>query len=206
MSRSIKRLFPETLVVVGGVHFMYCARETLENVPEIDIVVRGEGEVTIVELTNAIDRGLGLETIRGITYRRDGHVVENPPQEVFEELDSIPVYTRFTWEEYPEYLFGYPEQIRALSVMSSRGCPYKCVFCSKAGMKYRLRQPHNVVDEIEQLRDRFGIEGVNFLDLTFTANPGHARAMSEELIRRKLDLSWWCESRANIPPRLSWVA
>lgn len=199
IAKIIKKLYPESLVVAGGVHFTYCAKDTLERFPEIDVIVRGEGEVTIVELANAINECRSFEEIKGITYRQNGKVVENPDQTIFEDLDSIPVYTKFTWDEYPEYLFGYPDRVRAISIMSSRGCPYKCIFCSKAGMKYRLRNAKSVVDEIEFLKERFNIEGINFLDLTFTANPHHVMAICEEIINRKVNVKWWCESRVNIP-------
>ncbi len=200
IAKCIKKIHPESFLIAGGVHFMYCAKDTLERIPEIDLVVRGEGDITIVELANAIHERRNFENIKGITYRRDDcEVIENPDRLIFEALDSIPLYTKFTWDEYPEYLFGYPERIRAISVMSSRGCPYKCIFCSKAGMKYRLRNAKSVVDEIELLKERFNIKGINFLDLTFTANPSHVKAVCQEMIDRNINLKWWCESRANIP-------
>ena len=202
IAKYIRKIHPESWVVVGGVHFMHCAKDVLERIPEIDIVVRGEGEITIVELANALNEGRNFEKINGITYRRDGQVIENPTQTIFENLDSIPIYTKFTLDEYPEYLLGYPERIPAISVMSSRGCPYKCIFCSKAGMKYRLRNAKIVVDEIEFLKQKFDIKAINFLDLTFTANTRHVRAICQEMRNRNIDLKWWCESRADIPLEL----
>lgn len=199
IAKYIKKIYPDSWIIAGGVHFMYCARDTLERVPEIDIIVRGEGEITIVELINAIFGGRNFDKIMSITYRGKDKVIENPDRLIFEDLDSISPYTKFSWDEYPEYLFGYPERIRAISVMSSRGCPFNCVFCSKAGMEYRLRNPKSVVDEIELLKNKFDIEGVNFVDLTFTANPSHVRAICKEMINRRLNIKWWCESRANTP-------
>lgn len=197
IAKCIKQSKPDAIVIVGGVHFMHTADDTLRKVPEIDIVVRGEGEITIVELANALSRGTDLHGIKGITYRKDGQVVSNLPQTVFEDPDALPVYTRFSWDEYPEYLFGYPERVPAISVMASRGCPYKCIFCAKAGSTYRTRNPIAVVDEIELLRRKFDIKAINFLDLTFTANPQYVRALCEEIIRRRIDIKWWCECRAN---------
>jgi len=199
IAKCIKKIHPDSWVIAGGIHFTHCAKDTLERIPEIDVVVRGEGEITIVELANAINEGETFEKINGITYRRGDQVIENPDQAIFEDLDGIPIYTKFTPDEYPEYLFGYPDRIRAISIMSSRGCPYNCIFCSKAGMKYRLRNAKSVVDEIEILKERFNIEGINFLDLTFTANQYHVKAVCQEIINRKVNLKWWCESRVNIP-------
>ena len=202
IAKYLKKFRPSSRIVVGGVHFMYCPEDTLSKVPDIDVVVRGEGEIPIVEFLDAIDTGQNLREVKGISYREGSKVVHNPDQAVFEDLDTLPVYSDFTWEQYPEYLFGFPEPIPATSVISSRGCPYKCIFCSKAGMKYRLRDAQKVVDEVEILKGQLGVEAINFLDLTFTANPRHAQAVCQEMIQRGLGLKWWCESRANIPLEL----
>lgn len=202
IARYLKRFRPDSRIIVGGVHFMYCPEDTLSKVPEIDVVVRGEGEVSIVEYLDAIGSGQSLQKVKGISFREGYRIIHNPDQAVFEDLDTLPAYFDFTWEQYPEYLFGYPDRIPATSVISSRGCPYKCIFCSKAGMKYRLRDPQQVVDEIEVLKKQLGVEAINFLDLTFTANPRHAQAVCREMIQRELGIKWWCESRANIPLEL----
>jgi len=202
ITKSIKRVRPEAVVMVGGVHFMYCAEETLERIPEIDIVVRGEGEYAAVECAKAISRNNSLSHVRGITYRAGEAIIANPDSELFQDLDGIPDYTKLKWEDYPESVFNYPENIRAISIMSSRGCPYHCIFCSKSGMKYRMRSGKRVVDEIEHFYKTLSIQGVNFLDLTFTANPQHAEAICKELVDRKMGVKWWCESRVNINLKL----
>ena len=197
-ARDIKRLHPDALLVVGGVHFMHCAKDTLGRIPEIDVVVHGEGERTIVELAQAFEQRVGFESIEGITYREGQEIIRNPDRELIEDLDELPIYTKYSKTDYPEYVFGYPDPVPAISVMSSRGCPYQCVFCSKAGQKYRCRSAKSVVDEIEALKYRFNIRGVNFLDLTLTANRKHVEELCQEMITQKLDVVWWCESRANI--------
>ena len=197
--RKIREYHPNATIIVGGVHFMYWPDETLRDLPEVDIVVCGEGEITIVELLKALDTGKDLADIKGISFRNDNNeVTSTPPQALIPNLDEIPNYKDFTWDEYPEYLFGYSERIPALSIMSSRGCPFKCVFCSKAGMKYRMRDADRTVDEIIELQDRFGINAFNFLDLTFTVNRKHTKEVCNALLKRKVDIRWWCESRVNI--------
>lgn len=199
IAQSIKKMYPECWIVVGGVHFSYCAEDTLANVPEIDIVVRGEGERILIELLGAINKGESFEDIKGLSFRNNNKIVNNQNQTTFENIDDIPFYEYFSWDEYPEYLMGYSaERIPAISIMSSRGCPYNCIFCSKSGTKYRLRNPEKVVDEIEFLRDKYDIHAFNFLDLTFTANTQHVKGMCRELINRKINTKWWCESRVNI--------
>ena len=78
--------------------------------------------------------------------------------------------------------------MKAISIMSSRGCPYKCNFYAKAGLKYRLRNAIKVVDEIEIFKKEFKIDGINFLDLTFTANPKHVNTVCQQIINRNLSL------------------
>ena len=202
LARCIKNVNSEAKVVVGGVHFSHCAEDTLQNIGEIDFVVRGEGELTFVELVKHIERQESFEGLAGVSYRRGNQIVHNPDQRNTFNADEIPQYNRFSWEEYPEYLMGYSERLPALSVMSSRGCPYRCVFCAKAFTKYRLRKPECVVAEIVSLKQSFGIEAFNFLDLTFTASEYHVRAMCRELIDRKVQIQWWCESRANVNTNL----
>jgi len=199
ISKKIKEFHPDALVIVGGVHFMFCPDDTLNNVPTIDLVIRGEGENIIVEVLKAFENKSDFKLIKGVSYRNGNEIIHTPNSEIFENLDEIPTYSKFSWDLYPEYLFSSSNNTKALSIMSSRGCPYKCIFCSKAGMKYRLRNPEKVVDEIENYVNKFGIKAFNFLDLTFTANPEHAKKICFEIIKRKLNISWWCESRVNIP-------
>ena len=202
LARYIKNVDSDAKVVVGGVHFSHCAEDTLRNIDEIDFVVRGEGELTFVELVKLLEGGKSFEGLGGVSYRNGKQIIHNPDQRNVLNLDEMPQYERFSWEEYPEYLMDYRERIPALSIMSSRGCPYRCVFCSKALTNYRLRKPASVVDEIVSLKKKFGIEAFNFLDLTFTASEHHVRAICRELIDRNVQIRWWCESRANVNPNL----
>jgi anaerobic magnesium-protoporphyrin IX monomethyl ester cyclase len=198
IAETLKSYFPGVPVIAGGPHFMYCAKDTLEKVPGIDIIVRGEGDLTIVELTRAIETGTELERVKGITFRANNRVVETPDRDIFKDLDSLPIYSGYSFETYPEFLFDFPGQIPATSVMTSRGCPYNCIFCAKAGMKYRVRSAEGVVDELVRLKETHKVEGINFLDLTFTANAAHVKAVCNAIINRGLNIKWWCESRVNI--------
>ncbi|MDO9309128.1 MAG: radical SAM protein, partial [Deltaproteobacteria bacterium] len=198
--RKIKEYHPDKKIIVGGVHFMHCDVDTLKNIPEIDVVVRGEGEKTIINLLDALQMSEPLERVTGITYRdTEGEVRRNPDSELFEVLDDLDVYKFNSPIEYPEYLMGSGDSIPAVSVMTSRGCPYKCVFCSKAGMKYRHRSTQSVIKELKYYIDEYGIKAFNFLDLTFTANPQRSKELCQAIIDENLDIEWWCETRANVP-------
>jgi len=201
-AKKIKELKPESVVVVGGVHFSYLAEETLKAVSEIDIVVIGEGELAFAKLIKALDKGDSLKNIDGICFRSGEQIIQTKDQKDLVDQDVLPLFTDFTWNEYPEYLFGVSEPVPAISILSSRGCPYRCVFCSKAMSGYRVRDPRKVCDEIEFFKDQFQVKAFNFLDLSFTASSKHVKKICEEIRNRKLDIAWWCEIRGNTPLQL----
>jgi radical SAM superfamily enzyme YgiQ (UPF0313 family) len=202
VARVLRRLYPDSLIVTGGVHFTFTATETLDEVPEVDIVVRGEGERTLVQILESLEADGGLDGVKGISYRADGRIAHNPPQDEFQDPDVTAYAFDHTWDEYPEYLFGVSERVPAISIMASRGCPFNCAFCAKSETRYVARSAVRVVDEIEQLAQGFGIDAFNFLDLSFTVEARHVRELCEEILARGLHIKWWCESRANTPPKL----
>ncbi len=198
--KLIRKYHPSKKIIVGGVHFMHCDVDTLINVPEVDVVVLGEGEKTIVDLLDALHASLPLENIKGITYRNDsGEIIENLDSELFEDLDHMDIFSPSIPMDYPEYLMGSKQLIPAVSLMTSRGCPFKCVFCAKAGMKYRHRSSQNVIKELKYYVNQLGITAFNFIDLTFTANPQRSRELCQAIIDEGLKIQWWCETRANVP-------
>jgi len=200
VAKTLKELFPHKLVVVGGVHFMNCDEDTIAHVSSIDAVVRGEGEKILLDFMDAVQNNRPLGTVDGITWRdASGRVVKNQDATLFSDLDAVEVYKQYPVSEYPEKYFGSDDPIPAVSIMTSRGCPYHCVFCAKSGMKYRHRSPDSVIAEIKYYRDVHGIRAFNFLDLTFTANAKRAQELCRRMIKEKLGIRWWCETRANIP-------
>ncbi|MDD2734681.1 MAG: radical SAM protein [Desulfuromonadaceae bacterium] len=201
--KLIRKHHPGKKVIVGGVHFTHCDLDTLANIPEVDIVVRGEGEKTIVELLNALETSAPLENVNGISFRAVcGEIRRNPDADIFEDLDSLDIYNVKSPKDYPEFLMGSNDPIPAMSVMTSRGCPYKCVFCAKAGVKYRHRSYQNVIQELKYYIEEYGITSFNFLDLTFTANPQRSKELCQAIIDAGLEIQWWCETRANVPLEL----
>ena len=202
IAREIKKIFPKSVVLVGGVHFQFVAEETLSHINEIDIVCYGEGENVILNVARAITSGKSVEEmydIPGIVFRRGDKIVRTPPQPLIKNLDEIPFYTNFTWEDYPEYVTVGNGKIRAITIITSRGCPYKCAFCSMGASKYRVRSAGNVLDEIEYFVDRFGLNAVYFFDATFAASPKHVKSLCDEMINRKVNIKWSCGLRADTP-------
>ena len=197
--RNIKKIYPDSVVVVGGPHFQNCVEDSLKNVPEIDVVVRGDGDYTFLNLVRAIESKKNFSSINGISFRKTNKIFHAPDAPVIENLDKLPIYQDFDYNDYRETVFVIGDKVPAISVLSSRGCPFRCIFCSVNNTGYRHRSPEKVVDEIELWLSKFPmVKGINFFDLTFTANPQHAAGVCKEIMQRNLKIVWWAESRANI--------
>jgi len=190
----IKRYFPDIPIVVGGPHASIIPEETLLEFPDIDIVVIGEGEETLVHLIDTIkNRKYEFESIDGIAYREGGKIKINPLREPIADINNLP---------FPAWnLFEVEYYNRIFPVSTSRGCPYGCYFCTPRylGRTVRVRGYRGVVDEIEWLVDRFGARRIQFADATFTLLRDDSRLLCEELIKRGLNrkIKWDCETRAD---------
>jgi len=201
LARELKRNFKEVPIVAGGAHPTLTADDILTNIKDIDIVVRGEGEISVVNLIKAIDNKEGLLSVKGVSFRApSGTVVHNPVQESIQDLDSIPLPARdlLPIEKYQQTI-PLTNKI-CTSIISSRGCPYNCVYCSTSeqwGHKIRHRSANNVVNEIEFLMKSYQLDGVGFFDDVLTMDKARVIAICREIINRKLNIAWWCEVRAN---------
>jgi anaerobic magnesium-protoporphyrin IX monomethyl ester cyclase len=201
LAEMIKNNFPEIAIAVGGPHPTLTADDILKNISAIDIVGRGEGELTFLELVRAIDEKTDLRKVAGISFRqKNGQIVHNVFREPIQDLDSLPMPARdlLPIEKYRQTI-PLSEKI-CTSVISSRGCPYNCVYCSTSeqwGHKIRHRSAKNVVDEIEFLMKNYQLDGVGFFDDVFTMNKARVIEICQEIISRKLNIGWWCEARAN---------
>ena len=208
--RLAKRAHPEALTVLGGPHASMAAEDCLEHVPELDVVVRGEGEYTMVDVCRAWEaspRLSALAGIPGLVLRVNGKARSNAPRPPIRDLDVLP-FPAFHLVPFEKYNFTFPVpgrgELPAVNVMTSRGCPFNCSFCATPinwGRHVRMRSPGNVVREIELLKARYGIEVVFFYDDTFNASPKRAEAICELLIERKVGVLIKCDVRIDIMSR-----
>lgn len=207
--RRARKARPEALTVMGGPHASMAAEDTLTHVPELDVVVRGEGEVTTLELCRAIEAGpagdrSALRGIAGLSFRSEGRIVTNPPRPPIADLDSLP-FPDFSLIPFEKYNFQVEVPGRgslpAVNVMTSRGCPFGCNFCATPvnwGRRVRMRSPERVADEIEALVGRYGSKVVFFCDDTFNVSARRIEEMCDALLRRKLDIAWWADVRLDL--------
>ena len=208
--RLAKRAHPDALTVLGGPHASMAAEDCLDHIPELDVVVRGEGELTTLDLCRAWEKSKDVAALRdipGLVLRVDGRARCGPPRPPIADLDSLP-FPAFHLVPFEKFNFTFPVPGRgdlpAVNIMTSRGCPFACNFCATPinwGRHVRVRSPENVVREIEFLKERYGIKVVFFYDDTFNANPKRADAISDLMIERRLDVFFKCDVRMDIMSR-----
>lgn len=188
-------------VVAGGPHASALPRECLNN-PAIDYVVIGEGEITIVSLINALMSGQAdLSGINGLAYRYNGEIVVNKPADLVVDINRLPMPARhlFPVNKYKTHL-PYGRKTPYMTMITSRGCPYHCCYCSKSvfGATYRALSPASVVKELKHLIETYGIKEYRFYDDDFTLNIKRAGEICDEIIRQGIKLDWSCTTRVDL--------
>ncbi|MFZ3089167.1 MAG: radical SAM protein [Nitrospirota bacterium] len=184
-------------VVMGGPHVTFMDKETIMD-DGIDYVVRNEGEETFLELVNAIEGEKALDDIKGISYKKNGQFKRNPDRPAIRDIDTIPLPARDLMA-MDKYITMEMAKRKITSIITSRGCPLDCSFCASSfsSMGWRARRVDLVVNEIEQINNKYGFSGIAFLDDNFTMKPSRTIEISKEIIKRGLDIKWWCFSRVD---------
>ena len=203
IAEKARAALPHVRLIAGNVHADIFYKEILGG-SEFDFVVHGEGEYTISELVKAFDSGdTDYTAINGISFvNADGEVQKTPDRPVIQDLDALP-YPAWNLFPYTRYgLLPFADIAHpVLSMTGSRGCPYRCEFCSLlyTGSNYRKRDPIKVVDEYEYLYERYGVKQIGFVDPIFPLNKKVLFAFCEELMRRGLHkkLCWLSETRVD---------
>ena len=184
-------------IILGGVHVSAIPEFVMsENADWIDCVVVGEGEITMLELVDAYMHNSGLESIKGIVYKKQGKMFYNEKRPYIEDLDSIPFPAR---QLIPQHLFS-PNMHNAryktcLTILTSRGCPFNCSFCAArivSGTKYRMHSAEYVLDEIQMLKKDYKARQLLITDDTFTVNHSRLEKICKGMIDKRLNLKWFC--------------
>ena len=209
-AKKLKEKYPDKTIILGGSGPTGVAKDILKNFPCIDIVVRGEAEITIINLMNNLNRD--LSNVKGISYREGGKVIENPPQERIKNLDeiSLPAYHKIKFNDYEAWnkiAFEKISKIKRINtvystyIITSRGCPYKCTFCSVAplwGRRCYNRSIENVMEEVKLLYDEHKQRSIYISDDTFVIQKKRVIQFCDELKKEKMDLEWGCNGRINL--------
>lgn len=210
LAALVKDISPEIKVIMGGTHASLMYEQILQHW-DVDVVVIGEGEKTILELLEAYQTKQALSTVKGIAYKEGSRISKSPVQEIIKDMDSIPfpAYHLFDLDGYDRY-GPAGKDTPFISIMTSRGCIGRCIFCSVSrvwGKQYRWRSAKNVVDEIELLVKNYQREWINFVDDIFTVNQKRVIELCKEILVRGLKIQWDCETRVDCvaPEMLEWM-
>ncbi|HBP22466.1 MAG TPA: hypothetical protein DEA08_32390 [Planctomycetes bacterium] len=193
---AIKRKHPSVPIVLGGPHVTFVDQEVLSRFEAVDYVMRDECDLSFPALIKGLRQGAQpaeLETIPGLSWRREGEVVRNAGGGVVEDLDALP-YPALHLVEVGDYL----KQSPVLQVEAGRGCPYNCNFCSTTNMfsrRYRVKSPARLVDEIEWTMEQTGSNRFELAHDNLVANKNYVLSLCREIRERNLDVDWSCTSR-----------
>lgn len=191
---DVKNYNPEIITMMGGPHVSFTAEETLKQYPEIDLIVIGEGEDTIAELTPVIRQKDKWHNIRGIAYRNGNEIVMTGKRDFITDIDRIPLPARRLLPISRYRALGFP-----VSLITGRGCPYSCIFClgrKMVGSKVRKRNPHLVLDEIEQII-HYGFDRINIADDLFTTDKERVKEICTGIKERSLKFPWSAFARVD---------
>jgi anaerobic magnesium-protoporphyrin IX monomethyl ester cyclase len=184
-------------VVMGGLHVTFLDEDALES-GVVDYVVRNEGEVSFLSLVDFLARRIPFEDVRGVSYLDKGEFRRTPDAGFVRDLDSIPFPAR---ELLPLDLYREKMNGRLMTTLvSSRGCPYRCYFCSSSrffGTGWRARSAESLLEEIELLHKEYGYRALSFVDDNFTADPRRVMKISERIISEGWDVIWGAMTRVD---------
>ena len=195
--RTKKEISSDIITIAGGPHFTFTDRESLEECPELDIVVRGEGEATISHLCKAIETKEPLNKVPGITFRdKDGTIIRNPDREPIADIDSLPFPA---WHLFPVDKYHWVGN-RLLATSSSRGCPYNCPYCItwKVHKGVRRRNPAKIVEEMIWVKKNFNHNTFFFQDDASFLVRGQMEGFLDELEKCGEKLYWYYETREDV--------
>jgi radical SAM superfamily enzyme YgiQ (UPF0313 family) len=194
---TAKRVHPDALTIIGGVHVTFWDKQAFEECPQIDIVVRKEGEYTLLEIADRVKENKPLTDILGTTVKENGELIRNEDRPYIENLDDLPFPAHHL---FPLNTFMRQGKI-IFPLVTSRGCVYWCNFCSAVrmfGRRYRMRSPKNVVDEMEMLHKKYGATQMTFYDDAFSVDHERVEQICAEIRKRNLKIAWDCETRVDM--------
>lgn len=204
VAEMAKKVNPDIVTIVGGQHFSFAAEGSLNDYPEIDYIIRGEGEETLLELIKALRNNKNIAEVRGLSFRIDGKIIHTQPRPLIENLDTLPYPAYHLVENnLKKYHFTMMagKNTRYMILEGSRGCSHRCSFCTQwkhwNGV-WRTKSARRIADEMEYFNERFGGEFLWLTDDNFRYN-NRAKELWQELRQRKFteDITWFFQARTD---------
>jgi anaerobic magnesium-protoporphyrin IX monomethyl ester cyclase len=193
ISKSIKEIDSDIPLIIGGPHCTFFQKQSLNDIPSADISVAGEGEHVILEIAKYLEGKIKLASIPGIFYKEKDLICSGKQLKVIENLDEIPFPARHLVEKYDynTLSFGYSFKKKVTNLISSKGCPFHCRFCSRYGniinnWSFRIRSAENVVKEIKEISEIY--KSIVIVDDNFLADKKRAHKIFDMLLESNLDI------------------
>ncbi len=188
-------------IVFGGVHATQSPKDVLKH-NEIDFVIMGEGEITFYELVKEVLGNGNFKDVKGLAYKDKNGIHINESREFIQNLDDLPMplYKGVPIKKYKPYAYQPTQSLPFMTLFSSRGCPFNCIFCETkvmCGKKVRYHSPERVIEDILYLKSKFGVRNFQFFDDTLTVNKKRVEKICELIKENNLDISWNCLSRVD---------
>lgn len=190
----IRREFHDCYLIFGGALTIIYPKDLLLN-NSFNAMVRGEGEITIIELMEALQKEKPLKNVKGLSFKENGNIYVNEDRPLIKNLDELPFPARHLMP-IDKYYSVIAKKGKFTTLIASRGCPYHCTYCLEQG-PLRLRNSESVVDELELVMQNYGITEFFFQDSTFSVNQKNTARLCQEIIIRKLDIKWECKTRVD---------
>ena len=201
---AVKAALPDVRIALVGSHVTFFHREVLAENLSVDAVCRGEFEITVRELARAIAEGRRWTTVEGLSFREGGQYVANHDRPLEDDLDALPFPARHIVHNQG-YRAGIFSGRQPTAIVSSRGCPFQCTYClwpaTLYGHRFRARSAQNVVDEIDEVVHRYGIDEIYFDDDTFTMDKQRVLDICRLIRERALNVSWIVQARVDTVDR-----
>lgn len=201
IAELVKEWNPNVTIVMGNYHSTFNDSRILRKYPCVDVIVRGEGEYTSLELAKCLEKGGELRKVDGITFRHNGEIVSTPDRPLIKDIDELPFPDRRLMNtEYTSIIFGVKVATKKFTTfLSSRGCSFNCAFCGCrkfVGGVWRPRSVENIMSELQMLRSE-GYEEILLVDDNFTLNRKRVKKLCEKIRKEELGIRWFCDSRVD---------
>lgn len=202
LADEIKKINRNIKIIIGGPHLTAIPEKTMKLSKSFDFGVIGEGEETIVELINSLEYGGKISEVSGIVFREGEIIRRTAPRIFLDDLDKLPFPAWDMLKDFPDKYHPPPfrfKKLPAVYIVTTRGCPYKCIFCDRSvfGNKCRGHSAQYILELIEYLYKRFGIREILIEDDTFVTFKSRLIKICEGIINRGIKISWSCLARAD---------
>lgn len=200
--KKVKENDPKIVTIVGGPHITAVPQETMALYQDIDIGVLGEGEITLVELLSSLENRRGPDSVKGIIYRQNGNLKTTSARPFIKDIDILPFPA---WDLLPDILKYYQQsaarinRLPNVSIVSSRGCPFQCIFCARNvfGNVTRTHSADYIIRIIKYLKKKYKLRSISFEDENFVIYKRRLIEFCNRIIEEKIDITWDCASNVN---------